>query len=155
MGWHPQVIHTLLFHTKGGTYASLKIKHLSGLFILLHLFPSFVSGLIPHAQNTVLAHSLQTTSHNNLLLVELCLFLLAAKAGPIPRAAHVICTLDLYNISLITTPGPSVCSQYALETWEGRDDLVLGCWTELGHKLHVILGKHFIPCFVICSRATK
>lgn len=48
MGWHPQIIHTLLFHTKGGTYASPKIKHLSALLILLHLFPSFVSGLIPH-----------------------------------------------------------------------------------------------------------
>lgn len=88
------------------------------------------------SQNNVLAHFLQTTSQNSLsqrpLPVELCLFLLAAKAGPIPKAAHLICTLNLYNISLITTPGPSSCSQCTLGTWEGRDGPVLGCWAELG-----------------------
>lgn len=31
----------------GPAYASAKINYLSGLLILLHLFPSFVSGLIP------------------------------------------------------------------------------------------------------------
>lgn len=25
----------------------------------------------------------------------------------------------------------------------------------IAHKFHVILGKHFVPCFFICSRATK
>lgn len=161
MGWHPQIIHILLFHTH------ICLRKDKPSLCSAHVAPSlphFCFWTDPPCPRTMFwpipcRPPLKTNPPSDLLLTELCLFLLAAEAGPIPEAAHIICTLDLSNISLITTPGPSALSQCTLGTWEGRDGLVLGCWAELGQwelpTNHVILGKHFIPCFLICSRAAK
>lgn len=149
------------------TYAFSMINHLSVLLLLLHVtslapFSFWASPLCPRTISWPVPCRvpLKTTCPSDLALSELCLFLLAAKAGLISKGAHVVCTLELYQQLPHHHPRPysflwgGCCCHRASGTWEGRDGLVLGCWAELGqtlsvhwlgHKLHVILGKALHP----------